>query len=75
MASLSIRKIPEEVIARLRVQAATNGVSMEEQARRLLRAAVMTDEPIGSLAVGLFGDRGQDLALPEREVTEPVLLS
>ena len=75
MASLSIRKIPDEVIARLRVQAAHNGVSMEEEARRLIREGVAGAEPVGSLARELFSDDGVELDLPDRTVIEPIDLS
>jgi antitoxin FitA len=43
MASLTIRDIDESVKSRLRVRAAQRGLSMEEEVRRILRAAV--DEP------------------------------
>ncbi len=75
MASLSIRRIPEDVIERLRVQAAQNGVSMEEEARRLIRAGVAGAEPMGTLARELFGQDGADLEIPAREVATPVDLS
>ena len=40
MASITIRKLDEKTKARLRVRAAQNGRSMEEEARTLLRAAL-----------------------------------
>jgi plasmid stability protein len=40
MASLTIRNLEEPVKARLRVQAAVHGRSMEEEARAILRAAL-----------------------------------
>lgn len=40
MPSLNIRRLDEETHARLRVQAAENGRSMEEEARQILRAGV-----------------------------------
>ena len=72
MANLSIRRIDDEVIALLRVRAARNGVSMEEEARRLLRAAVMTEQPLGSLAVELFAGLDGELEIPERVIHEPI---
>lgn len=75
MASLSIRRIPEDVLDRLRVQAAKHGVSMEEEARRLIKAGVAGAEPVGALARELFGDDGADLEIPPREIVAPVDLS
>ena len=40
MASLTIRRLDERTKSRLRVRAARNGRSMEEEARTLLRAAL-----------------------------------
>lgn len=40
MASITIRKLDEDVKTRLRIQAAENGRSMEEEARTILRDAV-----------------------------------
>jgi plasmid stability protein len=40
MADLSIRKLDDEVHARLRVRAAANGRSMESEARAILTEAV-----------------------------------
>ncbi len=41
MAQLVVRKIEESVVARLRRRAARRGVSLEEEHRRILRAAVL----------------------------------
>jgi plasmid stability protein len=41
MAQLIVRKIEDEVLARLRERAARRGVSMEEEHRRILREAVL----------------------------------
>ncbi len=72
MASITIRNLDDEVKTRLRVRAAHNGRSMEEEARLILRAAV---EPAAVPATGLgtaihelfkpFG--GVALQLPHRE--------
>ena len=40
MASITIRNLDDEVKNRLRVRAANNGRSMEEEVRLILRAAV-----------------------------------
>lgn len=44
MATLNIRKLPEEVRARLRIRAARAGRSMEAEARAILSAAVRKEE-------------------------------
>lgn len=73
MPSLSIRKLEDETLQRLRVRAAHHQVSMEEEVRRILRqAAVMPPEKSGSLAKAYFGEEGIELGLPEREVYEPI---
>jgi plasmid stability protein len=76
MANLSVRKLDEETLSRLRVRAATHGVSMEEEARRILKAAVNSPERLGDLAVRIFGQQyGVDLPVPERAPHEPLDLS
>jgi len=40
MASITIRNLEEQLKARLRIQAATHGRSMEEEARDILRSAL-----------------------------------
>ncbi len=72
MASLSVRKIDQETYERLRVRAARQGVSMEEEVRRILKRAVAVPERLGSLALGYFGADGVDLELPAREPHEPI---
>jgi len=44
MATLTIRKLDDSVKSRLRIQAARHGNSMEEEARRILRQALMPEE-------------------------------
>jgi plasmid stability protein len=76
MASLSVRQLDEETVARLRARAANHGVSMEEEARRILREAVAAPERLGDLALELFGPRhGVDLDLPEHAPHNPVNLT
>jgi plasmid stability protein len=74
VASLSVRKIDDEILVQLRVRAARHGVSMEEEARRILKQAVAAPERLGDLAVRVFSPAygGTELDLPEREVTEPL---
>ncbi|GAB4191827.1 MAG: hypothetical protein Tsb002_21000 [Wenzhouxiangellaceae bacterium] len=76
MGNLSVRKIDDEVIERLRQRAAQHGVSMEEEVRRIIEQAVSGPEKLGDFAVALFGEAsGADLELPAREVYEPVELA
>ena len=73
MASLSIRKLEDETLQRLRIRAAQHQGSMEEEVRRILRLAVMPPERLGRLAQQLFGEQhGVELNLPAREVYAPV---
>jgi len=44
MASITIRKLDEDVKERLRMAAARHGCSMEEEARRILRTALIVAE-------------------------------
>lgn len=70
MATLTIRNLDEELKARLRVEAAVHGNSMEEEVRCILRKAL-----IGSTSAKGLGTRisqrfqavnGVDLELPSR---------
>ena len=74
MASLSVRKLDDDTLGRLRVRAARHGVSMEEDVRRIIKQAVSTPERLGDLAVRLFAPAygGPELELPERESTDPI---
>ena len=73
MASLSIRKLEEETLSRLRIRAAKHGVSMEEEVRRILNNAVSAPDHPGDLAIRIFGpEHGVDLQLPERAPHEPM---
>lgn len=76
MASLSVRRIDEETITRLRIQAAKNGVSMEEEARRILKRGVSGSEKLGDFAVNLFAPSygGEELVLPNRDSHDPARL-
>ena len=76
MGNLSIRRLDEETIRRLRLRAARNGRSMEEETRRIIKQAVATPERIGDFAVQLFGPaHGVDLELPERAPHQPVRMA
>ena len=72
MASISVRKIDDEVYELLRIRAAKQGVSMEEEVRRILKRAVSAPERLADLALEYFGEHGVDLELPPREPHEPM---
>ncbi|MCZ3376051.1 FitA-like ribbon-helix-helix domain-containing protein [Rhizobium sp. AG207R] len=44
MASMTIRNIDDHLKTRLRIRAAAHGRSMEDEARDILRAALLTEE-------------------------------
>jgi plasmid stability protein len=72
MASLTIRNIEPQLKARLRVRAARNDRSMEEEARMILREAMVADSaPPKNLAAfirDLFQPLGGvELEIPPRE--------
>jgi plasmid stability protein len=73
MANLSIRKVDDDLVEQLRVQAARHGISMEEEVRQILKRAVKSPEKLGSLALRYFGKRnGAELELPVRVPREPL---
>ena len=70
VASITIRNLDDEVETRLRVRAAENGRSMEEEARLILRDAVgrkPSSRNLASIIRSHFGpSNGVDLELPAR---------
>ena len=73
MANLSVRKLDEETLARLRLRAASHGISMEEEVRRILKQAVASPERLGELALEMFGPQhGVDLTLSKHLPHEPL---
>ena len=71
MASITIRNLDDGVKAKLRVRAATNGRSMEEEARTILREAVEREDSekgLGTAIHELFKPLGGvELEIPPRE--------
>ena len=74
MATMTIRNLDDDLKARLRVQAAQHGRSMEEEARSILRAALAqrVEDDSGASLYGAIRARvepfgGIDLYLPSRE--------
>jgi plasmid stability protein len=72
MAVMTIRNIDDAIKKRLRVRAAVNGRSMEDEARDILRSALSTDEPRPRNLAQVIRDRfvalgGVDLPETRRE--------
>ena len=71
IASITVRNLDEWVKQRLRVRAAANGKSMEQEVRDILRGAVDEDTPTQDLASAIrtrsapFG--GVELDIPPRD--------
>ena len=54
MANISVRKIDEELIIRLRMRANRHGVSMEEEVRQIIKQAVSDSDRIGDMACSIL---------------------
>ncbi len=72
MASITIRNLEEDVKQRLRIRAAKNGTSMEQEARDILRCSLYRDIPkAGNLAEAIRSRfaplGGVELEIPPRE--------
>ena len=80
MASMTIRNLDEKLKARLRVQAARHGRSMEDEARDILRAALSTEPSSARTLADAIRARieplgGVELEIAPREaMREPVNL-
>lgn len=73
MASITIRNLDEQTKKRLRVRSARQGRSMEDEARRILRAAVAKDASTPRNLAQAITNRfrplgGVELALPARDL-------
>jgi len=71
MASITIRRLPENTKRRLRIRAARNGRSMEQEARELLEAGLAQPDPepvnIGEAIRRIFAPLGGvELKIPPR---------
>lgn len=71
VAAITIRNLDDDVKTSLRVQAARHGRSMEDEARRILRDALIPQQPTGGLGTRIhhrFASLGGvDLDLPARD--------
>jgi len=73
LASLSVRKIDNDVYERLKVRAAKHGVSMEEEVRQILKNTVEAPERLGDLALEYFGRaNGVELETLVRKAHDPI---
>lgn len=73
MATMTIRNLGDDLKSRLRVRAARNGQSMEEEARSILRSALLSESLSGQSLVDSIRAMvepygGVDLELPPREL-------
>jgi antitoxin FitA len=68
MAQILIRKLEDSVVRKLRARAAAEGVSAEEEARRILRRSLISNAPTMSLIdyIRTMPDIGKDDSIFER---------
>ena len=72
MTTLTVRKLSEDIYRRLRIQAAKYGISMEEEARRILIKAVSAPESLSAVFGKYFGPKhGVNLRIA-RQPHEPM---
>jgi plasmid stability protein len=78
VAVLTIRKLDESLKAKLRLRAAANGRSMEEEARAILRITLIESEPpekehwVDSIRRRVERVGGVDLEIPPRDMPRPL---
>ena len=73
MANLSVRKLDDEIVTKLRLRAVQHGVSMEEEVRRIIVQAVSSPVRLGDMALNIFGaDFGVELSLVKQAPHEPI---
>lgn len=76
MASLSVRKIDDDIYRMLKRRAAEHGLSIEEEVRQIIRRAVEAPTDLGQFALECFGSaHGAKLEPLPREPHEPLDLS
>ncbi|PZU97838.1 MAG: hypothetical protein DCF24_11795 [Cyanobium sp.] len=75
MGNISVRRLDEATLGRLRQRAQQRGVSMEEEVRRILQSALAEPTRIGDLALSSFGAaHGVEPDLPSHGVHPSVAL-
>lgn len=73
MASLSIRKLNDQVYHQLRERAEKHHISIEEEVRQIITQAVDAPEKISDVFLHYFGQKnGIDISLPIRSVHQPI---
>lgn len=73
MASLSIRKLDDNIYECLRIRAAKHGVSMEEEVRKIIYRAVSAPDSISEIFKQNFGNKnGVDLDLLAHKPHHPM---
>jgi plasmid stability protein len=66
MASLSVRKLDDNVYEQLRVRAAKHGVSMEEEVRQIICQVVSAPDKLSDVFLKYFGyENGVDLDIQD----------
>ncbi len=76
MANLSVRKLDNNTYEALRARAVRHGVSMEEEARQILKKETSAPERMGDLFLKYFGSaNGTTLDLSPKSPHEPIDLS
>ncbi len=68
MASLSVRKLDDNIYEQLRIRAAKHGVSMEEEVRQIICQVVRAPDKISEVFSKYFGnENGVDLEILENK--------
>ena len=76
MANLSVRKLDDKIVDKLRIRANQHGVSMEEEVRQIIEKAVSNPTRLGDMATQYFGTvHGMDFEIPKYKPHEPIDLS
>ncbi len=72
--NMCVMKLDDDLYERLQQRAAKEGVSMEEEVRRILSRALNAPSRLGSLAAGCYKDLDSEVELPERVAHSPITL-
>lgn len=75
MADITVRRLDDDVIRRLKERAAGHGRSMEAEARAILTSAVTRGDLARTWVARTAHLRGDDLPLPERSPARSVDLT
>lgn len=73
LASISVRKIDDNILKKIKLQAVHHGVSMEEEVRYILTEAVKSNEKLSHAVTKIFSScNNKPLIIPKREINEPI---